>query len=134
MRGNNNTNIVLYYPLSILLLIIIIHSLIHSVVSHQIVAIEMIWLKKKKHNKKYEERSYPAQTWVKTQMRHSSREQCTNSMFLKLLDYISGQENDKQVNNQYLAANYCTVWNLIIKLNKFLLDLLIPNQFPSRWL
>lgn len=47
-------------------------------------------------SKDYEERLYPPQTWVRTQMRNTSREACTYPMFWKLFNYISGQ-NERQV-------------------------------------
>ncbi|KAK4023812.1 hypothetical protein OUZ56_009211 [Daphnia magna] len=43
----------------------------------------------------YEERIYPPQTWVRTQIKSTSREDCTYPMFWKLFNYISGQ-NERQ--------------------------------------
>ena len=44
----------------------------------------------------YEERIYPAQKWVKTQMESISKDSASSAMFRKLFNYISGQ-NDKQI-------------------------------------
>jgi len=44
----------------------------------------------------YEERLYPTQKWVKTQMPHISKDEVSSLMFRKLFQFISGQ-NDKGV-------------------------------------
>lgn len=44
----------------------------------------------------YEERLYPTQKWVKTQMKGISKDAVSSPMFWKLFNYISGQ-NSKEV-------------------------------------
>ena len=46
--------------------------------------------------KGYEERVYPAQKWIRTQLLHTSKDAASSTMFWKLFNYISGQ-NDKKI-------------------------------------
>ncbi|XP_057374684.1 uncharacterized protein LOC130695556 isoform X2 [Daphnia carinata] len=48
-----------------------------------------------RQEKEYEERLYPAQKWVRTQMKNISKDGASSAMFWKLFNYISGQ-NAKQ--------------------------------------
>jgi len=43
----------------------------------------------------YEERLYPAQKWVKTQMNNMSKDKASSAMFWKLFQYISGSNSNE---------------------------------------